>query len=366
MSRLFFSILCAALFASCEAGIFPPSGPYRIDRNLARHLQQSVNFADLGGEVASSPSCLSRDGHGTHCFFVTPNKTVGYANVVDGHASIENFGGSVAGQPQTVGYDRDGVFALFLTPENELVVVAVNTKTEFDKKATTLDFGTFLEAPGCVTMVEDDTIFCIKRGTNGGMYTFRFEDGKWGSHAHVADNPSGPVSCVLNKVAHRIHCWAVDDGRLSEKLFMDTGLPDTRFWFHVGQRGRGRVNVYMVGVIPLPRGLSSSRQDMVDIFGTYGGKLTSEPVCASSDSRSLDCFALDEMRGLQRDYQSVGLLYVRRTSGWVHYGGSFVGSPSCIFMSGDDQFHCYMRSVDNTLVEGVLKSMERRMTVVTT
>ena len=364
--RVFFSILCVALFASCEAGLLPPSGPYRIDRNLARQLRQTVNFADLGGELASSPSCLSKDGHETHCFFVTSDKTVGYASVVDGHASIDDFGGSVAGQPQTVGYDRDGVFALFLSPEEELVVAAVKTQTEFDKKATTLDFGTFLEAPGCVTMVEDDEIFCVIRSTNGDMYTFKFENGKWGNYVYVAENPSGPINCVLNSVAHRIHCWAVDEGRLSEKLFMDTGLPDQRFWFHVGQSGKGRVNVYMVGVIPLPRGRGSYRQDMVDIFGTYGGTLTSEPVCASSDTKSLDCFSLDETHGLQRDYQSVGFLYVRRTSGWVHYGGSFVGSPSCIFMSGDNQFHCYMRSPDNTLVEGVLKTIGRRTTIATT
>ena len=359
MFRFSLLIACLAFLVTSISGQLL-SRIYRADSNLARLLKQPADYSDLGSALSSSPNCLSRDDHQAHCFFATKKGTVGYASVVEGRADFEDFGGNVIDQPQTAAYGSEGVFAIFITPKKKIAVLAVETGTPFDKNVTILDFGKSLEAPGCVMMEDDHKIFCAVRAKNGGMHTFKLENGVWGSYSRIADNPSGPVSCVTNPKSNRIQCWANrEDGRLAERLFMANGDPDSCIWAGVGLKGRGRVSVHLPAVTMQPRSLALMGEHMIDMFGRFGGSLRSEPDCINADSRTLDCFALDEQYGLQRNHQMAGFLFVRRTSGWVSYGGDFVGKPSCIFMSSDSKFHCYMRTTENTLMEGLFEPLYR-------
>jgi len=289
---------------------------------------------------------------------------VGYAHIKHGEAEFVDFGGSVRGQPQTVGYERDGVIAHFVNADHKLVVAAVETGTKYDETVTVLDIGKFREAPGCTTMAIEDMVFCVIRGTDGSMYSFRLSGEYYERPALVCDNPNTPLTCDLNPIPMSIHCWAaIEHDILAERLFSNVGLPLSPSWIHQDVHARGRVLVKVIGILPWPRALDYKTTEMVDHWGTFGGDLRSEPDCDNADTRSLDCFALDKDGGLQRNYQKLGRLYVSRTSGWVHYEGSFIGKPSCIYLRHDDKFHCYIRSRDHQeLVEGKFAVFGSRVT----
>lgn len=335
-----------------------PRGQYHTDYSMWKKVNSSSReFKNLVTGVATSPRCVTRNGSKIRCFYATTKHTVGYTVISSGKVEgTWDYGGSVYHQPQIVEYGYSGHFVFFMNKDHKIVCVGVETGTSYDHKPTPLPLGDYAEVPTCVPLQDHTEVFCVARGNDGNARVLRFRNSKWEPALSIGENPNSPVGCVANPVARLIQCWASygHNNVFAERWWSLKGEVITERWRSFGEHSRGRPCVRHVGAIAFPRALSSDHDYMVDPFGYFNGHLYSEPDCASADSRTYDCFAYTDEKGLQRNSQYLGILYVRNTSGWVKYPGDYHGNPSCLYLTRDRKYHCFMTSTDNTLVEGIL------------
>lgn len=356
--RWFLSLLCVLLgscLATASFGI--PHGLYQTDSELWQKVNSSSReFIRHSTVIWSSPRCTTRDGNKVRCFYVTSNHTIGYTVIVHGRSYGDwNYDVHVVHQPQVVEYGYHGNFVLFINPQHHLVFMGIETDTAFDHKPTVLPYGEYIEAPTCVALEDATELFCVARGMDGTARTLHFKNGVWEAAKSIGQNPNSAVGCVVNPVARLVQCFASSGDRFAfaERWWSLTGEVVTSRWRGFGEHSRGRPCVRRVGALAHPRALGHDNDHLVDHLGHFGGELNSEPDCASADSRTYDCFAYIKTHGLQRIMQYVGVLYIRETSGWVTYDGQFRGNPSCLYLAHDLKYHCYMTTVNHTLMEGV-------------
>eukprot|EP00210_Caulerpa_lentillifera_P006585 g6290.t1 len=359
MNKIILLVFALYLAPSLVSSWGVPYGRYSTDYSMFRKVNSSSReFIKHKVKLAASPNCVTRDGDTVHCFYRTKKHTVGHTSFEDGAVSgTWDYGTQVLDQPQVVEYGTNGFFVFFITKDSHIVCVGFNTDTPYDQKPTALNLGEYLEAPTCVPLHQHSEVFCVARGKDGEARVFQYAQNRWEWARKIGKNPNGPVGCVANPVARIIQCWASYSrwNEFSERWWSLDGEVITREWSSFGEYSRGRPCVKHVGAIAFPRALAAEGDHMVDAFGNFGGTLTSEPDCASANSRTYDCFAYTEKNGLQRITQYLGILYVRRTSGWVFYEGSFKGKPSCLYREKDRKYHCYMTGTDHVLTEGIFE-----------
>lgn len=342
------------------------SAYYREDWNLG-HLVSTASHEYIAHDVfnTSSPKCTSRAGHKVRCFFATSKNTVAYA-IFSGKKlkDLRDYGGSVKHQPQVSDFGYSGNVAFFIDDRHHIVAMGIDTNMSFERTPTIISQVAFSEAPSCVSLEEGAELFCLARGMDGVAKSLRFREGVWEKPVSIGPNPNTPIGCVANPIARLIKCWASygRNNAISERLWSLQGEVVTSSWSRFSQKSRGRPCVKQIDTLTLPRALDYDTNSMVDQYRLFNGDdVFSEPECASADSDTFDCFGIGEYGQLQRMVQSLGLFSARRVSHWFsYYTIFFKGNPSCLYLSHDQHYHCYMTSRNNTLFEGVFEAVDPR------
>jgi len=95
------------------------------------------------------------------------------------------------------------------------------------------------------------------------------------------------------------------------------------------------------------------------VYHFIGDDVFSEPDCISDAYKVHDCFVLGKDGNLQRMVEYTSSLFFVRTSPWTSVSElRFKDNLSCVYLTHDRHYHCYMISRDNTLYEGIFEVVD--------